>query len=501
MPRIRAKAVSPQNTRSRALFLLLAALLLFASGCSVSASKASPTPSPSLTFKYAGQDVLASQSAELAARASDDTQNVPQLLADLKNKELSKRLQAANLLGKLKEKQAVAPLIEALSDSDFTMRQRVVEVLGEIGDERAIEPIRALLQDAQLASTAAKALGAIGTEKAVSILAESFTDQNKYLSAIAEGLAATASPAARQVLIRVLQDQNAGSDIRQSAATALGSYKDSDSAAALLSVFTAYTVTDGKIKKTPMDICGSISESLKKIGPAAVEPAIEKLQELTVSAPDTDNFRRDKRRSLVVLLGLLADSRAAAPLIAILKEPSDSCREEAASVLGQIKDPSAIQPLIEAFQNTLPLVRQYANSKGGTAWIQYNNARYMLTCCAGAMAAFGTDEVVAALVAASSDSIRQIRIDIAGALSNINHPLAIQRMNEALDAKDTAFAAGAFEYYIRLQKAGSEDFLIQALQQNGFKDMALIYYNSGNEKLKAAAKDWANKNNYIIIGG
>ncbi|MDC0852696.1 HEAT repeat domain-containing protein, partial [Euryarchaeota archaeon] len=76
-------------------------------------------------------------------------------------------INAAENLGKIGGKEAVAPLLKMLNDSKASVRYMSAEALGETGDKRAVEPLIKLLKVSTKGSTdvreaAAKALGKIG---------------------------------------------------------------------------------------------------------------------------------------------------------------------------------------------------------------------------------------------------------------------------------------------------------------------------------------------------
>lgn len=57
------------------------------------------------------------------------------------------RWQAAVLLGRRGDRNAVPPLIRSLRDHNYHVREEAAEALGRIGDPRAREPLSALLHD------------------------------------------------------------------------------------------------------------------------------------------------------------------------------------------------------------------------------------------------------------------------------------------------------------------------------------------------------------------
>ncbi len=69
---------------------------------------------------------------------------LPGVIRQLTHTEYRMRAGAAFALGKIGDKQALAPLIKALNDSDPRVQQEVVDALAELGDQRAVAPLHSL---------------------------------------------------------------------------------------------------------------------------------------------------------------------------------------------------------------------------------------------------------------------------------------------------------------------------------------------------------------------
>jgi hypothetical protein len=63
---------------------------------------------------------------------------------------------------------------------------------------------------------------------------------------------------------------------------------------------------------------------------------------------------------------------------------------------------------------------------------------------------------------------------------------------------DLAAIAGAYTIFIKLGEPGSEDLLIEALNQFGGPEMAGDFLNCGDSKLKSAAVSWAASHDFQI---
>lgn len=118
---------------------------------------------------------------------------VEPLISALKDKkDVDVRWSAAEALGRIGDTKAVEPLIEALKDEHGPVRFTAAEALGRIGAE-AVEPqigsIIGLLNDKQpsfVRVSAARALGAIGSAKAIEPLTKRLKDGHIPLRTIAK---------------------------------------------------------------------------------------------------------------------------------------------------------------------------------------------------------------------------------------------------------------------------------------------------------------------------
>jgi hypothetical protein len=88
---------------------------------------------------------------------------------------------------------------------------------------------------------------------------------------------------------------------------------------------------------------------------------------------------------------------------------------------------------------------------------------------------------------------------------------------EALHDRDEEVIAGAYPFFLREGRPGSEDELIEALNyrekvksgseedligavnRQVFEDMASAFLNSGNPKLEVAAREWASQHGFTIV--
>jgi HEAT repeat protein len=176
-------------------------------------------------------------------------------------------------------------------------------------------------------------------------------------------------------------------------------------------------------------------------------------------------------------LGNIKDPRAVEPLIAILKGTNSSDRINAIKALGIIKDPRAVEPLIVAMKDP--------------------NGNVQLSA-AEALGKYG-EPAVEPLIAVLKDSDPNARRNAAYALGEIDDPRAVSTLLEAWKERDFTVIVGADSFFIKRGEPGSEDVLIEALDEFGDRAMAHDLLSCGNAKLEGAVRVWAQKHGYQII--
>ncbi len=103
------------------------------------------------------------------------------LIEALNHKDWLVRAQAADALGDIRAKPAVAALIKAMKEDVPCLPEAAVKALGKIGDEAAVpDIIRAALKKKHLVDTAATALRSIGSKSAGPILMEALDHWIEY---------------------------------------------------------------------------------------------------------------------------------------------------------------------------------------------------------------------------------------------------------------------------------------------------------------------------------
>jgi HEAT repeat protein len=164
-------------------------------------------------------------------------------------------------------------------------------------------------------------------------------------------------------------------------------------------------------------------------------------------------------------------------LITAFKDTDYFCQSGAVEALGKIGAP-AVEPLIAAMKDVNPLVQRSAASGLGST---------------------KDPRAVEPLIAATKDPNYGVRTAAANALSEIKDPRAVHFLLAAWKERDMAVIDGAHNFFIARHERGSDDVLIQMLDESGNSSIAQDFLNSGNRKLENAARAWAARHRITIV--
>jgi HEAT repeat protein len=413
-----------------------------------------------------------------------DSRAVEPLTAALKDSDTDVRYHATEALGEIKDPRAVVALIATLRHPDAHVRECSAQVLGEIKDPRAVDALTATLRDpdAQVRERAVQALGEIKDLRVVDALIAALRDSDSQAqSYAAQALGRIKDLRAVDPLMVLLQTTNWDSSANRDARDAL----DVLGMHPLLEAISQVTGCYGPV-------FGGLDTLRKSRITVVIEPFIAELN---------DSKGDEARKCAARVLGKMKDPRAVDALIAALEDkglrvidpvvieqeeaahrPVDtgrSPRGEAATALGEIKDPRAIRPLIDAL-------------KDPDAELSHGAAR--------ALSKFG-EPVVEPMVGALKDSDPGFRRKAARVLGGINAPSAVSALLAAWRERDTAVIAGAISFFVRRAEPGSEGILIDTLNKSGDEYTANVLLNCNNAQMEAAAREWATRNGYQIASG
>jgi len=211
---------------------------------------------------------------------------------------------------------------------------------------------------------AARALYRLGESRALAeAVATLPIDEGRARSFAVRGLVALRQPGSSTALAAALMHRD---DERP-----LGE-EDTDLVATLIDRESASGGVDAVVELAVMGlgdqrsiVASRAEELLVRLAPASLDMLVEELE----------NGSASYRAAL--MLGRMKDPRALAPLVAALRHPDPSVRSESCAALGELRDPAAAEPLLMATRDTESDVRIRASEaldRLGTAAIMVSMA-------------------------------------------------------------------------------------------------------------------------------
>jgi HEAT repeat protein len=390
----------------------------------------------------------------IAFQITKDPRVVDALLADLKDPVPDVRSVAARSLGDFNDPQVIDPLLDALSDSYQGTRIYAAESLAKWkesgGDAVFLAALQSVNADKRLA--AANVLAHRHNAQGIQVLIEALKDPQPKTRMEAVGfLRGVNDDRILDALLALMHDSDMG--VRQLVVAAIGERKDTRAVAPLVAAFESASNTQK----------GMYLGALGNMGEQGVDPLLAALKN-----PDYE-----WRKAAIRALGTTKSPRAIPVLVEQLKDPYDGMvHSEAAEALAEIGDPRGIGPVIELLRGP-----SFDGFREGIPSI---------------LIKFGP-QAVEPLIAVLQDENRHARFLAAQALGEIKDPRAEKALMNALHEGNLPAVAGASTFFVFRGDPGSEDALVDALNQFGTELMANLYLSCGNPKLEAAARAWTRK--------
>ena len=215
-----------------------------------------------------------------------------------------------------------------------------------------------------------------------------------------------------------------------------------------------------------------------------------------------------------------------APVIRVLESDRSYQWRDASTVLGEIGDARAIEPLIkmmevesQRYSEGDALNRNSAANSlraGGKALVKIDGGKMALLAFSeglnsddekeriAAVARIGflpSREAREALAEALNDADADVRIAAAIALIDAQEEQAADDLQAILDREDlpVVIHPEIMRYFIGRGIPGSEAVLIKALWNHGGKHTAEAFLNCGNEQLAEAGERWADRHGYMVV--
>jgi len=383
---------------------------------------------------------------------------VKRAINDLNNKDATIRMNAAAVLGTMKDPRAVEPLINALKDEDVSVRVNAAWALGTIKDARAVEPLIAAMNGSN--PNASNAL--------VSIIIDTRNIEP---------------------LIAAMKNKNA--NVRGGIAIVLGVIKDTHAVEPLIA---ALRDEDWGVRKHAADALASIKNT------RAVKPLISVLR-------DNDSHVRD---AAVWALLEIKDARAVRPLIATLNDSNSDVRLSAVHALLKFNNAKAVESVIAAIKNEL---------KNEDAHVRYDAVNHVdnlmvmsdkraINLLIEALTDWHINERAANglskrgwLPQSDKDRIHLHVAERNGNYLRENWHVTKNILLKDIESINYFTIENALYAFMGIGREEIIPILIEKLNTKGTKIMAEAYLNCGHDKLDKAARDWATRNGYSIIKG
>jgi HEAT repeat protein len=319
---------------------------------------------------------------------------------------------AAKALGRLGSDAAFLALVPALNHKNSYVRRHAAKALGNIGSDAATPALVQALNDAVFVvrSGAAEALGALGSDAALPALVQTLNDEDSHVcSRAAEALGNISSNAAIPALVQALNHENSG--VRHSVAEALGNIGSDVAIPALVKAL--YDENSG--------VRHSAVYALGKLGSDAATPAL--MQAL-------NHEDCDVRRIAANALGNIGSDAALPALVQALNHKNSYVRDNAAKALGNIDSDAALPALVQALNHEDVFVRRHA---------------------AKALGNIGSDAAIPALVQALNDKNSGVGSFAAAALGKFEQDKAAFVLPRLIPLISTQLGWAAIQAMIDIQ--------------------------------------------------
>jgi len=393
----------------------------------------------------------------------------------LKDNNRGVRKVAARILGDLKDPASVSSLVQALNDVDYEVRQVANDSLLKINDNRAIGALVAgLKQDSpEVRTEVVDVLSQYKDKSTIEPLLNSLKDVNAEVRiASIKALAGIKDASVITPLTNSLQDSQAS--VRVAAAAALVNFDDKSTIAPL--------VASLKDKDVHVRI-----EARKTLLAKNWQPQTRQEQGYNCIAQKNWNGCEELGKDAIE------------PLLLELSQDDSPFQNEAARVLGEIKDPNTIKPIINAITST--------------QWFSDNYKRQsLLDTSVKALTKFGIQAIPTLKATLTQWYTAQYTAQV---LRNLEwkprstddeiHYLVALRSNERLQAlwsdakrvllsdistRETEKMSNALYAFIGLGKDEVVSNMLYVLDNWGTIQIAEAFLNSGNPKLVQGAVDW-----------
>jgi HEAT repeat protein len=377
-----------------------------------------------------------------------DPQAVPALLARLTDDAEfpNVRHAAAQALGKIGDRTATPALIGAAERGDFWVRYAAVEALGRLGDERAVGPLLQLMQqDIWTRPTIVHTLGNLESLAAVEALVAALDDANEAVRV-----------ASMEALIKIViepgtvrrADDDRLAEVRR-LIPLVPLRRELQTHSAPNSAYAAHLLGWLAHPSTLPDLIAALGDADETLRYAAVEAIMRYGHTAIPSLLEAlENPAALIRENAAELLGMLANASVVPALLARLSDEDTDVRQAILRALGALGGEAAYEGLLRALDDpttrdtalgVLGQLRDTSPSSDLKSYLQtylYQGKPETRWAAAQALSLFGDEVAVSMLLNATrllDDTIRQ---PAAEALARVRGSRAVGVLIEALGDRD-----------------------------------------------------------------
>ncbi len=307
---------------------------------------------------------------------------VPLLVEALGDPEPNVCAAAAENLGKIGDEGAVPHLLQALARSDIWLRYTILEALGKIGKPVPMAVIAPLVQENLLKKAVFDCLGAIGEAEAASLLLEGIRDRVKNIR-----------EAAALALVKVRGRLSQTGALQEVDDTLRGF----DGAPFVDGLISSLDTSDRELQEALIILLGIIGDE-------------------RATAPLLHCFRDDRLRRRCLAAFKSMDERAAATLVRLFPEADDEERAFIIYICGELRCKGAVQLIRHGMRGADPVLRKVSvRAAGKSALPGLIGEVAPLLDDADAEVRAGAVEALAQLAVEDGEEVRRIAGELAHA--------------------------------------------------------------------------------------
>ncbi|MEI6518634.1 MAG: HEAT repeat domain-containing protein [bacterium] len=319
------------------------------------------------------------------------------------------RSAAARAMGKIGDADTVGMLLSVMDDENADVRIAIIEALGDIGDARASERLSLILRTSEEKErgAAATSLGAIGDENAIHSLIDALSDKSQMVKDAAKAAITLLDETAATTIVASFENSTDDSKELVDAIKSMG-----DHAVPLL--VKAMRMCHGKGRRTVASLLGDLGWAPETAEDRAIFAVIrgdiqtavaEGVAAFEAIASALTDPEPEVKTMAITALGALGDVRAVELLKKVVHDQNQGVRQAALKAMVVLVDE----------ENVLEMMRGFLKDKMG----------YVRKEAATILGEMRDPKSVGSLVASLRDDVDEVRLSVVEALGKIGDQRAV----------------------------------------------------------------------------